>query len=181
MKILRILSYIAAPILSILLLLCYMDKGWLSFETAANIATVLEFFVVAISIYFISRQLDQQNNLARASNAQALFELSSPFTLMLLEHDRLADMWREGAKFAETDTMVTQYKQLLIWWLSFYENIYHQNRYGLLDIEVYKSWDKDMDYFIERRDLTPFWEELKKLYHQDFVKHFDAKIDAVNK
>src|SRR6185369_5305770 len=93
--------------------------GYMDWEKAANIATVVEAIVVTASILFIWKQLRQQTKLTRIANTQALVAISSPFNLELIKDREMAALWIKGANDYGTFDEVRQYqyKSLLIWWL----------------------------------------------------------------
>jgi hypothetical protein len=75
-----------------------MCGGHMDWEKAANIATVVEAIVVAVSIIFIWKQLRQQTKLTRIANTQALVDISSPFNLELIKDPKMAALWVRGSK-----------------------------------------------------------------------------------
>jgi hypothetical protein len=167
--------------LSSSLYVCYVGHGWLTWDIGADISSVIQAVGVLTSLGFIWSQLKQQASLTRAGNARSLVESSSPFTFMLLESDELTRLWREGGKKYDSFTAneKSKYHHLLIWWLSFYENIYYQNTNGLIDPQVYESWEADLGFFIRRRNLPQHWEDLKELYETRFRMHINDLIAKV--
>jgi hypothetical protein len=139
----------------------------------ASIATIIEAIFVMISVYFIWRELRENVKLTRASNNQALVEISSPFNMQLIQDRHMAEMWVSGAKkYAEMDDVDKyRYKSLLIWWLILHENIYYQYLGGLLDRSAYMAWDYDLDEFVHTHKLWFYWEEMKSNFQADFATH----------
>ena len=170
--VLLLLSFIFI-VLSSSLIVSYVGRGWLNWETASHIASVIGTGAVFASLVFISRQLRHQTALSKANNSQSLLETASPFTLTLLQDDDLVKLYRDGYDKYDTFTRdeKSKYEHLLIWWLSFYENIHYQNTCGLLDKQVYDAWNNDLKYFIRRRKLHRHWGDLKDLYNIDFRWH----------
>jgi hypothetical protein len=142
----------------------------MDWEKAANIATVVEAIVVAVSIFFIWKQLRQQTKLIRIANTQALVDISSPFNLELIKDPKMAALWVRGSKDYDTFDEVGQYqyKSLLIWWLIFQENIFYQRREGMLDDKTYAPWDYDLRLFITQQNLGERWSELKDAFQAEF-------------
>jgi peroxiredoxin family protein len=146
---------------------------------AASVATVAEAVVVAVSVFFIWRQIKQQTKLAKVANTQALVELSSPFNLQLIQDREMAEFWVKGARKFDTYDQVDQYryKSLLIWWLLLHENIYYQKQNKLLDEKIYASWLYDLTFFVHQQQLKLRWEELKDAFQSDFRDHVDSLIE----
>jgi hypothetical protein len=154
-------------------------------ENAANIATLVEAVVVAVSVVLIWAQLRQQTKLTRIANTQALVDISSPFNLELIKDRQMAALWVRGSKDYETFDEVGQYqyKSLLIWWLIFQENIFYQWKENLLDANIYACWDYDLKAFVSQQNLELRWNELKDSFQsefRDYVTHLIENKPVIN-
>jgi hypothetical protein len=151
----------------------------MNWEKAADIATVVEAIIVAVSINFIWKQLRQQTKLTRIANTQALVDISSPFNLELIKDPKMAALWVRGSKDYGTFDEVAQYqyKSLLIWWLIFQENVFYQRREGLLDEKIYASWDYDLRFFVTQQNLRERWGELKNAFQAEFRDYVTGLIN----
>lgn len=166
-------------------------SGW---EKLAVLATLIEAFVVILSISLIKSQLDLQTDqlklqtdqlrlqtdLARAANIQALAALSIPLNLEEVKSSELTKLLREGdegfkrgTQIADADIAKDRYETFLANWLIFYENIYYQNSQGLIDREMYVAWHKDLEDFIRNTNLRDSWNDMKNSYHESFRNHVD--------
>jgi hypothetical protein len=148
-------------------------------EKAANIATVLQAIIVAVSVLFIWLQLRSQTKLAKVANTQALVEISSPFNLELIKNPDMAALWVNGSGDYEKfdDVRKYQYRSLLIWWLIFHENIFFQKQKRLLDETIYACWDHDLQSFVKEQHLELRWEDLKSGFQDGFVKHVEELFE----
>jgi hypothetical protein len=160
-------------------------------EKLTTTASFLQLLVVAISLIFIGYQLRQQKleldrevNLSKAANMQSLVALITPLNLRLSERE-MAALWSSGP--AEIDklpnqkdreTKKKQYDSMIGSFLDFYENAYLQYRKGLLDADVFKGWDRDLEGFIAERQLAKNWDEYRDYYHKDFSDHVYGIIAA---
>src|SRR5262245_10448051 len=157
--------------------------GWLIAQT---VATIVQALVVVVSLYFIWRQVQQQTkqvtqqtDLARIANVQSLVGLSSPYNLELINNPNMARLWVEGAEKFETYDEVDRfrYKQLLIWWLILHENVFYQRQKKLLDADIYETWTRDLEFFIEKHRLDDHWTELEAAFQSEFSKYVDRLIE----
>lgn len=166
-------------ILSTGLISCYLDRGWLSFQSAANLASIFASAAVGFSLLFIAFQINRQTELARASNSQSFVAASSNFVLAVGGNPRLMKLYSDGGATFEAlaSEKQAQYRYLVSWWLTFYENVLYQNDCGLLHKSVYEAWMKDMDGYIRRRSVEKVWDLLKDNYSEPFIKHFQPLID----
>ena len=185
-KLFTIFLAILTIILSIGLAACYWNRGWLSIQSAAYLASIFQAMSVVLSLSFIAAQLRQQTisvrqqaELARAANSQSFVGASSSFVLTVGGNADLMDLYKSGGERFETlrDEKQAQYRYLVGWWLTFYENVLYQHDCGLLDESVYRAWMKDMEGFIVRRSVEKVWDSLKDNYSDAFVNHFQPRID----
>lgn len=159
--------------------------GW---QKAQVIATIVQTFVVVISLYFIWRQVQQQTrlvtqqtHLARIANVQSLVGLSSPYNLELIKDRDMARFWVEGAEKFETYDEVDKFRhqQLLVWWLILHENVFYQKQKNLLDEDIFATWSRDLKLFIAKHRLEYHWPKLEAAFQSEFSKYVDQLIKEV--
>jgi hypothetical protein len=146
----------------------------------ANLSIVVQGVLLPLSLFILIWQLRQQTKLTRAANAQSLVEIASPFNLALVQDPAMAELWRDGsASFAKMDsTLQSRYVNMLLWWILLHENIHNQWRQGLIDADVYRSWEKDLEFFLSRHDMSGRWPKMKAYYHADFAEHVATILET---
>jgi len=147
-------------------------------NTVASIGGSLSLIV---SVWLLFLEVRKNNRLTRAANAQALVEISSPLYMTQVQDRNMAEFCLRSARdFQSLDDVDRQrYRNLLIWWLIFHENIYYQRRQGLLDDRAFRPWSRDLLIFIEQQNLHQHWGELKHLFQDEFsdlVSHLIAGV-----
>ncbi len=142
----------------------------------ASIAIIAQGILFIVSIFLVWYQLRENTNLVRAANTQKLVELSVPFNLRLAQDRELAELWHQAIQhFDELDEVDRfRYINLLTWWLSLHENIYHQWRTRLIDEETFTSWTRDLEYGVNRQHLGSHWPELNSFFETSFAQHVTA-------
>src|SRR5205085_1145922 len=151
------------------------------------LVAVLQLVAVLISFHYIQKQLDAQNaqlqqqtDLTKAANAQALVGLAMPSNLQEIEHPEVAKLWikgeKKGAKFNEVEA--DQYETLLATELTFHENVFIQCKNKLLDDEIYTAWDEDLKDLVKDQQIEGYWDRMRWAYHEMFRKHVDELIHA---
>ena len=147
----------------------------------ANIATIVQGVFVIVSLGFVLYQLRESTRLTRAANTEKLVELTSPFHLQLVQDPETARLWVKGVKEWNTMDEVDKerYYTLLSFWLVFHENIYHQEKQGLLDKVTFTTWTNDLKYFIRQQHLKSRWPEMREFYEPSFVEYIDTLIDGL--
>ena len=141
-------------------------------EKVATFASIAESLFVVVSVVLIVVQLRKQTELARAANAQSMFELSSPFNLGLIQDRDFARLWVQGPDTANPID-VFRYESLITWWLLLHENIFFQWKRGLLDDEAYLPWEKDILDFLGHPKVRCVWPRIRKFYQTGFVNHIE--------
>ena len=76
----------------------------------ADLAGIVEAVFVIASIGFIWYELRQSRKLTQAANVQAIVDLTSPFTLQLIQDKRITELWYEGATYFDKMEKVDQYR-----------------------------------------------------------------------
>jgi hypothetical protein len=155
---------------------------WALTEKGSAAATWLQTFVLFFSLLSIAYQVRQQTSLIGAANAQASVALITPLNLKLTEHE-MAKVWLEGSRGFkaapdnEDEIKKTQYENLLITNLVFYENVYSQHEEGLLDEAIFSGWKEDLKTFISEWHVEQYWDDKrKKKYRPDFGADVDRFI-----
>jgi hypothetical protein len=138
-----------------------------------DISSVLGSLALVVSMLLLFRELRETNRLTRAANTQAMVDLSSPFYTSLFQDRQLAELFNQGARDFDSLDGVDQfrYKQMLIWWLIFHENVFYQRCQGLLDRHTFKPWARDLKLFVHRQNLERHWPELKGLLQDKFAAY----------
>ena len=144
----------------------------------ADVATILGSMSLVISVFILIRELRETNRLARASNAQAMVEISGPFYLTMVQDRQLAELFARSADgYEEMDEIDRRrYRRLLVWWLIFYENIFYQRKQRLLDRHTFKPWWRDLQIFLRDQNVSQHWESLKELFQEEFAEHVSELI-----
>jgi hypothetical protein len=142
----------------------------------ASIAIIVQGIFFIVSIFLVWYQLRENTNLVRAANTQKLVELSVPFNLRLAQDRALAELWQQATQhFDELDEIDRfRYLNLLTWWLTLHENIYHQWRNKLIDEETFSSWTRDLEYWVKRQQLRSHWPEFNHFFESSFAQHVTA-------
>ncbi len=118
-KLFTILFAVLTVVLTIGLIACYRDRGWLSIASAANLAQIFASIFVGLSLLFVAAQLRQQTNLARSSNSQSFVNSVSNFMLAIGSNPELMNLYSTGGDGFEalSREKKVHYRYLVGWWL----------------------------------------------------------------
>ena len=148
-------------------------------QALASVSTIVQSIFFLVSVFFIWYQIREHNRLTRAANTQSLVALSSPFLLQLSQDRNLAELWVNGTKnFATMDGVERfRYQQLLFWWLILHESIYYQYQSGLVDEQMFRGWQTELQAFIRDKRIDLFWDgEMKRYFRDDFRRNVEDLI-----
>ena len=147
-------------------------------DKVVAISTILGSLSLVISVIILVREVRETNRLARASNAQAMVEISGPFYLTMVQDRQLAELFARSAEgYEEMDEIDRRrYRRLLVWWMIFYENIFYQRKQRLLDRHTFKPWWRDLQIFLRDQNVAQHWDSLKDLFQEEFAEHVSELI-----
>jgi hypothetical protein len=147
-------------------------------EKFVAVTTILGSLSLVVTVVILVREIRQNNRLTRASNTQAMVEISGPFYLTMVQDRQLAELFfRSAHEYENLDEIDRRrYRQLLVWWMIFYENIYYQRKQGLLDHHTFKPWWRDFQSFLRDQNVAQHWESLKDLYQEEFAAQVNELI-----
>lgn len=146
-------------------------------ELGATVSTIIQAVFVVVSLYLVVKQLRQNTDLAKAANAQALVEHAATLNTLLMQDPELAALWYSRGKVLPDNPSKMhreRYREMLVQWLIFHENIFHQNRAGLLDPVVYQSWARDLEFTAKYHDLSVVADDLGRFFPGKFGEHLVA-------
>lgn len=160
------------------LIASYAQKGWLTIDSAADIATVVGSMVAVVTLIGISSQLRQQSRLARAANSQTFVSFAAGFILEITGDRHLSQLWhmKDGLYESLDGVEQARYRYLIQLWLNFYENLIYQHACGLIDDDVYSAWLQDETQFVSRQHVAEIWEAIRTNYTESYISHFDALV-----
>lgn len=143
----------------------------ISIEQLAHLSTIVQSILVITSLVFIWFQLRQSAELTKAANAQALVEHFTNFNALLMENPDVASLWYAKGKQLQKEEEFLRYRELLILWLIFHENVYYQYSRRLLDQQIYQSWYIDLQDTVREHNLKLLGVDLLQLFPGEFGQH----------
>jgi hypothetical protein len=146
----------------------------------ADVSAIVQAVIVILSLGFIWYQLQQNTKLAKAANIQALTEQAAAFNALLYENEELCELWYSYGKNLDTKLKRQRYREMMVQWLIFHQNIYYQRRQGLLEVEIYQGWLDDLKGTIKDHDLEVVSANLQGLFPGAFGQHL-AELSSAPK
>ena len=144
------------------------------------IRETLGFIAVVASLVFVGLEIRQNNVQARAAARQGLAEISIQMNLTRAT-DRQLDQdvldWAGASPEQVLDCRSTRACGFVFAALRFHENVFLQNREGVVDESVFSSysWRNNRNY---RAAFFPdYWSGYRGAFDPDFVAAFEAEYD----
>jgi hypothetical protein len=156
-----------------------MLEWFTNFSNLANLFQIAGSASLVVTVLFLFRELKENNRLTRAANVQALVGLSGPFYMALVQDRQLADLCARGVRGADFDEVDRlRYQNLLICWLTFYENIFYQRRQRLLDQRAFEPWRRELEMFLRRQKVAAHWSAIRDLFQDEFAAYVVAVLST---
>ena len=146
-------------------------------DLVVQICTILGNLALIAGVLMVLRQLRDAFHQTRASNAQRMVEIASPFLLASVSSREVAELALRSAENYDALDPVDQrrFRSLLIFWLIFYENVYYQRRHRFLDRHAFLPWLNDLKHFIREHNVGRHWDGLHGLFQEEFA-HTVSKL-----
>lgn len=137
------------------------------------ISSVVQGIVVVVAVFVGLYQWKVQNDLARAQNFQSIAQQAAAFNTVLLENGELLALWSSEGRNLDGEAQKRQYRELLVQWLVFHENVFHQHQRGWLDDEAYRGWQRDLEYTVRHHDLRVLGNNAAELFPGGFGERLE--------
>ncbi|NBV44867.1 MAG: hypothetical protein EBR86_04325 [Planctomycetia bacterium] len=141
-------------------------------DTLAQDAVIGEAMALVVAMVSIGIQWRQENALAKAENLRAIAEHAANFNFTILGSEPLTDVrFSHGRDADATPTRRNQYRTLLVQWLILHENLFFRHEHGLLDGDLNRSWDSDLQENLPRHDLAALGMPIEAMFPTSFGRH----------
>ncbi len=156
-------------------------RSKLSLQDFANVSQIVQALLVILSLFFIWYQLREGVRLAKAENTRSLVEYSSSFNASIIQNADLTSLWYSyGKNFGPKDIVPRlRYRDMLVTWLTFHENIYYQKQNNLLDDSIYNAWLADLQYTVRNHNLDIVSDNLEEVFPGGFGEYLN-RLNAEN-
>jgi hypothetical protein len=107
----------------------------------------------------VHEELRHSTALAKAANAQQLTAHAAAFNATIYQDATLTDLWYSFGQGLELRdpaqaTAARRYREMLVQWLIFHENIHYQHAQQLLDRDLYETWVDDLRFTVRHHNLA---------------------------
>jgi hypothetical protein len=152
----------------------------LSLEQWGHIFNIGGVLIGIVSILCVMVQLQENNKITRAENAQKLVELTMVSDMQRINDPKLASVWTDGN--ANYDALSTEDKRRLrIMWLVYFnilESAFHQRDDGLIEEEDFLS--RSVCLTLNKGVLLKIWPELSHFYPARFQRYVSSSLAREN-
>lgn len=140
-------------------------------NTASNFFSVLESIAVIGSLIYLIKQIRDNTTAIKGSTYQSIVTAYCDFEAKLLENDEIARLFRIAHNDPQTvgDDDKEKIIHLMSVYFNLYENLFYQNKKGLLDNSLWEGWRKSLMYEVYGDPGIKFWwERTSSYYSKDF-------------
>jgi hypothetical protein len=147
----------------------------------ASLATVISGVAVLASLVYLAQQTRQNTKHARALLHQARSEQAIHLTMLNATDLQMADLWLQGASGnVEMDRAKTfAYMNMAIAQLGYAENVFWQNREGLIDDQRNEATTTWLRFMLSHVGFRSVWLNARGSYGEDFQAFVDRIMNEV--
>ena len=142
------------------------------------------FLAVVASMVFVGMEIRQNTTVARAATRQALSDTHIGVTLAVTIDEGFASEFARwnGWEGEPPDVFPEEFERMRAWIvasLRHRENVFLQWQEGVIDESALLGYGwAGRNRFYESPLFEPFWEEVRALYHPDFVVEFESRLSV---
>lgn len=131
----------------------------LDIEVVKTILTVVESLAVVGSILFVGFQLRETRRITAGNGYQAWLDGMTQFFMSLAQDPKLADLYWRGRNNLEDlkKEEVPRFFYLCVTYFALIEDLYVQNRQGLIPNEVFLPWQHGFQENLTGSGFTEYW------------------------
>jgi hypothetical protein len=143
----------------------------------AALGAIVQTVTVIVSLTFIARQLSESRRIAEAASYQSIVDSVSNFYGSLAADPRLAAIYRTGRIEPRklTEHQQSQFFYMCVQWFVFFENLYLQQKRGLLPSQYWDAWHRALTDDLSEPGLVQHW----KVEHMNYSREFQEFIASI--
>jgi hypothetical protein len=138
---------------------------------AAQLSLVIQAALISLSLGMVWYQMRQNAEIAKAANAQSLVTQAMEFSKMMLQNPEIAEVWFAPHLMKNKPNLCISYREFLIQWLIFHENIYYQYKKRLLDKDIYTSWNTELQIVLANHGLEVISNDIRVYFPGAFGEY----------
>ena len=148
----------------------------MNIEIIANYAEIVGGIAVLISLLYVALEIRRNTRSSLSQTNMMAHESMANVSLEIAKNEQLSSLFRRG--LLDFDKLDTEEKfQFLALMTSLYrrfENVFYQNKKGLLEKELWKGYSHSMTAYMNTDGGKAFWKYRK----DNFSASFDAFLEA---
>ena len=149
----------------------------MSFDQLAPVLTVIESLALIGSILFVGLQLKETRRITAGNAYQSWLDGMIPFFMALAQDPALADMyWRGRNNLQDLEkSEIPRFFYLCVTYFALIEDLYVQNRQGLIPNEVFLPWQHGFQENLTGSGFSEYW----KLEANHFAPVFRDYVEGL--
>jgi hypothetical protein len=146
-------------------------------ELIAAIGVIASLIYLAVQIRQNTANIDFNTKALRGSTYSSQFQLSNDFQDLLIQNERLGNIWVKGMyRPDDLDVVESRYfLNLVLRFLHTYENVVVLHGLGLVNDELFESFNIRNSRIFSRPGIRDFWGK----YRGDFAPSFQSFLDSL--
>ena len=151
----------------------------MNWDAIGAIGEIVAAIAVVATLFYLARQIQQNNRMSRAEMTKDLMLASRSAILETTSNDKLAAIWAEIRDFENEDVArrYTFYQSFF----RLYELQFNLLNQGLLDDSIATSYMLVIRMFTQTKHFDEYWSSAREQFHDQFAKYVDEQREFANR
>jgi hypothetical protein len=147
----------------------------MNMDSYANIAQILEAVILIASVFYLSLQLKQANQISRAETRRTMLMMDLKDISVGRDSPEIIGLWTKE-ELSQEEKVVFAHHLLITMRQREYE--WQELQENAVDTDVFNNYAKVLSVHLGTQRSRSWWREFKEMYHPDFVSFVDSSIEG---
>lgn len=138
-----------------------------------SVTSIIQTIAVVISLFYVSRQIGDGAKAVKSQTYQSIISAYAEIESRISQNTETAKIYYTGRHHPEKLTQEEEiiFEQLMCSIFNFFENLYYQNKNGLLENHLWAGWCNLMRVRLAEIGVKEYWDKSEYLYSKDFCEY----------
>jgi hypothetical protein len=145
----------------------------MNIDSYASIAQIMEAVVLIASVFYLSLQLKQANQISRSETRRTMLKMDIEDISIGRDNPEIIGLWTKE-KISQEEKVVFAHHLLITMRQREYE--WQELQENAVDTDVFDIYAKILNVHLGTKRSRSWWREFKEMYNPDFVSFVDSRI-----
>lgn len=142
----------------------------------SDILSIIQVTGLILTLLLVAIQLRNTNRIAESASYNTLTQIFTTFLNGMVVDKQLSNLWYDKGRYRPGELTTEEKNQFFILcsqYFGFHENLYIQNKRGVLPKEFYDGWQEDLKKNLHLPGFIFYWEDEGEEFTSSFRKFVD--------